>query len=169
MADMKKDYYQEVTNEIIKAIEEGTTPWQQGWDSKVGAAIAAVPINGKTGRPYYKDNLIRLSIVMRRHGNSKDPRFFTFKQAKDMGYSIKKGAKSTLIRMGFYAEKDLEGNELPEDEKHWTNRSVHPRVSSLKPFLKRMETWSNAREASSVRLKPARSYRESSMIKTVER
>ena len=122
MADMKNDYYQEVTNEIIKAIEEGTTPWQQGWDSKVGAAIAAVPINGKTGRPYYKDNLIRLSIVMRRHGNSKDPRFFTFKQAKDMGYSIKKGAKSTLIRMGFYAEKDLEGNELPEDEKHWTNR-----------------------------------------------
>ena len=117
MADMKNDYYQEVTNEIIKAIEEGTTPWQQGWDSKVGAAIAAVPINGKTGRPYYKDNLIRLSIVMRRHGNSKDPRFFTFKQAKDMGYSIKKGAKSTLIRMGFYAEKDLEGNELPEDEK----------------------------------------------------
>jgi antirestriction protein ArdC len=101
MADMKNDYYQEVTNEIIKAIEEGTTPWQQGWDSKVGAAIAAVPINGKTGRPYYKDNLIRLSIVMRRHGNSKDPRFFTFKQAKDMGYSIKKGAKSTLIRMGF--------------------------------------------------------------------
>jgi len=31
MADMKNDYYQEVTNEIIKAIEEGTTPWQQGW------------------------------------------------------------------------------------------------------------------------------------------
>ena len=30
MADMKNDYYQEVTNEIIKAIEEGTTPWQQG-------------------------------------------------------------------------------------------------------------------------------------------
>ena len=122
MADMKKDYYQEVTNEIIKAIEEGTTPWQQGWDSKVGAAIAAVPINGKTGRPYYKDNLIRLSIVMQQHGNSKDPRFFTFNQAKDMGYSIKKGAKSTLIRMGFYADKDLEGNELPEEEKHWTNR-----------------------------------------------
>ena len=122
MATEKMDYYQEVTNDIIKAIEEGTTPWQQGWDSKVGAAIAAVPMNGKTGRPYYKDNLLRLSIVMKKHGDSKDPRFFTFKQAKDMGYSIKKGAQSTLIRMGFYAEKDLEGNELPEDEKHWTNR-----------------------------------------------
>lgn len=122
MATEKMDYYQEVTNDIIKAIEEGTTPWQQGWDSKVGAAIAAVPMNGKTGRPYYKDNLLRLSIVMKKHGDSKDPRFFTFKQAKDMGYSIKKGAKSTLIRMGFYADKDLEGNELPEDEKHWTNR-----------------------------------------------
>ena len=122
MATEKMDYYQEVTNDIIKAIEEGTTPWQQGWDSKVGAAIAAVPMNGKTGRPYYKDNLLRLSIVMKKHGNSTDPRFFTFKQAKDMGYSIKKGAKSTLIRMGFYADKDLEGNELPEDEKHWTNR-----------------------------------------------
>ena len=92
MADMKKDYYQEVTNEIIKAIEEGTTPWQQGWDSKVGAAIAAVPINGKTGRPYYKDNLIRLSIVMRRHGNSKDPRFFTVKQAKDIGNILRRAA-----------------------------------------------------------------------------
>ena len=122
MATEKMDYYQEVTNDIIKAIEEGTTPWQQGWDSKVGAAIAAVPMNGKTGRPYYKDNLLRLSIVMKKHGDSKDPRFFTFKQAKDMGYSIKKGAKSTLIRMGFYADKDLEGNELPEEEKHWTNR-----------------------------------------------
>ncbi|WP_051650158.1 zincin-like metallopeptidase domain-containing protein [Selenomonas sp. AB3002] len=122
MATEKMDYYQEVTNDIIKAIEEGTTPWQQGWDSKVGAAIAAVPMNGKTERPYYKDNLLRLSIVMKKHGDSQDPRFFTFKQAKDMGYSIKKGAKSTLIRMGFYADKDLEGNELPEDEKHWTNR-----------------------------------------------
>ena len=63
MATEKLDYYQEVTNDIIKAIEEGTTPWQQGWDSKVGAAIAAVPMNGKTGRPYYKDNLLRLPIM----------------------------------------------------------------------------------------------------------
>ena len=81
MATEKMDYYQEVTNDIIKAIEEGTTPWQQGWDSKVGAAIAAVPMNGKTGRPYYKDNLLRLSIVMKKHGNSTDPRFFTFSSA----------------------------------------------------------------------------------------
>ena len=116
----KADIYQEITDKIIAAMEKGTLPWQKAWDGKAGAVLVAAPINGKTKHPYTKENLIYLSLIMQEKGDGKDPRFYTWNQAKEMGFSIKKGAKSTVIKQGFYATKDRMGNPLPEDECHWT-------------------------------------------------
>ena len=52
----KKDYYQQVTNEIIEAMEKGALPFQKGWDSKVGgcyvlarlAELVSGAIRGRT-------------------------------------------------------------------------------------------------------------------------
>ena len=119
-ASSHKDIYQEITNRIIEEMEKGELPWQKAWNGKVGAALVASPVNGATGRPYSKENLIYLSCIMDSKG-SKDPRFFTFHQAQTMGYSIKRGSHGVAIKQGFYATKDKDGNPLPEDEYHWTS------------------------------------------------
>ena len=116
-----RDYYQQVTDDIIKAIEEGTTPWQQGWDNSVGAQLSPRPFNGATNRRYARENFLRLMIDMKRK-NSADPRFFTYNQAKEQGYQIRKGAHGTVVKMQWRVEKDKDGNELPEDEKYWAKR-----------------------------------------------
>lgn len=119
-ASSRKDIYQEITNRIIEEMEKGELPWQKAWNGKVGAALVASPVNGATGRPYSKENLIYLSCIMDSKGN-KDPRFFTFHQAQTMGYSIKRGSHGVAIKQGFYATKDKDGNPLPEAEYHWTS------------------------------------------------
>lgn len=120
-AKEKPDIYQQVTNTIIEAMEKGELPFQKAWDGKIGAALVQKPINGATKRPYTRENLIYLSYVMQTKGDGKDPRFYTFNQAKNLGYSIRKGAKSYLIKQGFFATKDQFGQPLPEDECHWTS------------------------------------------------
>ena len=116
----KRDIYQEITNTIIEAMEKGELPWQKAWDGKIGAVLTAKPINGATKRPYTKENLIYLWYIAQNKGDGKDLRFYTFNQAKQLGYSIKKGAKGHVVKQGFFATKDRFGQPLPEDEQHWT-------------------------------------------------
>lgn len=59
-ASSHKDIYQEITNRIIEEMEKGELPWQKAWNGKVGAVLAGSPVNGATGRPYTKENLIYL-------------------------------------------------------------------------------------------------------------
>lgn len=116
----RKDIYQEITNRIIEEMEKGQLPWQKAWNGKVGAVLISSPVNGATGRPYTKENLIYLSCVMEQK-ESNDPRFYTFHQAEKMGYSIRRGSHGVAIKQGFYATKDLAGQPLPEEEYHWTS------------------------------------------------
>lgn len=120
----KRDYFQEVTNEIIAAMEKGNIPWQKPWDPEVGGNLCPKPFNGKSGRAYTLDNAVRCLIIMGEK-NSSDPRFFTFLQAQQKGWKVKKGAKSLCVRQGFYATKDAAGNNLPKEECHWTNQYIH--------------------------------------------
>lgn len=120
----KRDYYQEVTNEIIAAMEKGNLPWQKPWDPEVGGNLCPKPFNGKSGRAYTVENAVRLLINMGEK-NSSDPRYFTFNQAKEKGWSVKKGAKALCVRQGFYVTKDIAGNDLPEEEHHWTNKYIN--------------------------------------------
>lgn len=83
-ASSRKDIYQEITNRIIEEMEKGELPWQKAWNGKVGAALVASPVNGATGRPYTKENLIYFSCVMDSKG-SKDPRFFHIPSGADHG------------------------------------------------------------------------------------
>lgn len=45
-----KDLYQQITDQILEALEQGVMPWQKPWDS--GWPQMAIPCNGESGRQY---------------------------------------------------------------------------------------------------------------------
>jgi len=92
-ARVRRDIYQEVTDRIIAALEEGTTPWVQPWRS---IGMSGDLRNGTTGHVYSGINVLLLGMELAANGWS-DPRFMTFRQARTAGGSVRKGETGTLI------------------------------------------------------------------------
>ena len=116
MSEFKKrrDLYQEVTDKIIAAIESGTAPWQRGWSE---LAELGLPMNGQSSRHYNGINSILLFLTSQERSYS-DPRWFTFKQANELGAKIRKGEKSTPVyffKMLQASEKDGIAARSPSD------------------------------------------------------
>ena len=84
------DIYQQVTDRIIAALEAGVTPWLKPWaDSKAGAIG---PHNAVTGRQYNGINWLILGSMPYASGA-----WLKFKQAKELGGTVRKGEKGTQI------------------------------------------------------------------------
>lgn len=90
-----KDIYAEVTDRIIKQLEQGVIPWQKPWIAS-GAAISH-----STGKPYSLLNQILLS----RPGE-----YATFKQISEEGGRVKKGEKSSMVVFWKWIEQEDEDN-----------------------------------------------------------
>ena len=80
---MKLDVYAIVTTRIIEQLEQGIIPWEKPWTGTQSGAI-----NGATGRAYSLLN----QLLLGRPGV-----YFTFKQVKEQGGSVKKGEKSQTV------------------------------------------------------------------------
>lgn len=80
---------QSIINKLTAAIASGETvaPWCKPWDSKTSA-----PTSGSTGKHYRGINWFILSLMGRAN-----PYWFTFKQAKALGGSVRKGEKGTAV------------------------------------------------------------------------
>lgn len=113
-----RDLYQEVTNGIIEAIENGTAPWMSPWDGK-----ARWPQNGTTGKPYHGINVLMLA-----EKGMQDPRWCTFKQAKEKGWNVRKGEHGTQIF--FYKMHERETGQLDAE----TQQPEVKRIPMLKCF-----------------------------------
>jgi len=96
----KRDVRKEVTDALIRAIEEGKAPWQQPFEGGPREA----PINAVTGRPYTGGNHLWLSMV----APSADPRWCTYKQAQEQGWQVRKGEQGVPIEVWKTYEKKLE-------------------------------------------------------------
>ena len=91
----RRDHYQEVTDQIVAALEAGTKPWRQPWDeSRCGGP--AMPVNGATGRAYHGINLLVLAMSSFALGGA-DPRFCSYKQAAARGWQVRRGERSTTV------------------------------------------------------------------------
>ena len=89
---------QELVDSIIKLMEKNNLSFQKMWrDSKT-------PFNPLTDKKYKGSNNLRL-ITSALTQNFNDPRWMTFNQAKEKGYKIKKGAKSTSIYYYRYMDR----------------------------------------------------------------
>ncbi|SHM10153.1 ArdC family protein [Hymenobacter psychrotolerans] len=82
----RPDVYQIVTDRVIAALEAGQIAWRKPWHAAYGR-----PRNYVSGRAYTGINAFLLHLV----GGT--PFFLTFRQAKELGGNIRKGAKGMPV------------------------------------------------------------------------
>lgn len=85
---MKKDLYQQITDQIISSLESGVAPWVKPWAS----TGAGMPRNAVTGRPYSGINTVLLAMT-----SFASPLWLTYNQAKAAGAQVRKGEHGTTI------------------------------------------------------------------------
>lgn len=95
---MKNNIYEEITNRVISALEEGKIPWQKPWVA-AGGAISHV-----TGKPYSLLN----QLLLDRPGE-----YVTFKQCQAEGGHVRKGAKARMVV--FWKPVKVEDEETEEE------------------------------------------------------
>jgi antirestriction protein ArdC len=79
--------YTAVTARIIEALARGVVPWRKPWN-----AANAIPCNAVSLRSYRGINVLLLGL-----SPYSDPRWMTFRQAKELGGSVRKGEKATTV------------------------------------------------------------------------
>lgn len=106
MAQANFNIYEVVTNRIIEQMQKGIIPWHQPW-SAAKADGATQAINYVTRREYSLINQFLLG---------EPGEYLSFKQCKDLGGSIRKGAKSRMVV--FYTKYSFtkHNDETDEDE-----------------------------------------------------
>lgn len=80
------DIRQQITDDIIRAMESGTPPWRKSWSA------GCMHLNASTGQVYKGIN----QIVLGMQGRG-DPRWLTYKQAGYMGLQVRNGECGTQI------------------------------------------------------------------------
>jgi antirestriction protein ArdC len=93
--------YDTVTEQIVKELEAGTPPWTQSWQPRL-------PKNLISLKEYRGINVLLLWVVARKKGY-RNPFWLTFKQAGDVGGTVKKGEKATWIVYAAKVKKEDEG------------------------------------------------------------
>lgn len=97
----KRDFRREVTDSIIRMLEQGVAPWQKPWD----AGALQTPFNPNSGRPYRGGNAVHLMAVGLKRGFA-DPRWMTYRQAAENGWQVRKGEKGTQIEFWEFARSE---------------------------------------------------------------
>jgi antirestriction protein ArdC len=89
----KPDLYQEVTNTIIKALENGAAPWVCPWKKAKTSGIIPTRSNGQ---PYQGVNVVLLWAAQQERGYSSN-QWFTLKQASALGARVRKGETASHV------------------------------------------------------------------------
>jgi antirestriction protein ArdC len=85
-------------------MEQGDKVWERPWIKQQ----SALPFNYSTKRAYSSMNVMILWLTAMEQGYTSNA-WLTFKQAKELGYSVKKGEKGTAI--SFYSSYKKESDE----------------------------------------------------------
>ena len=103
----KRDHYQEVTDQIVTALEEGIIPWRRTWNQ----GACGMPMNCTTGRFYRGINTLLLGLAQAiKLGD--DPRWCSYRQAQACGWQVRSGERGRVI---VFYKRILKNQEARED------------------------------------------------------
>ena len=108
----KFDIYEEVTNRIIQQLEQGIIPWRKPW------RMSGVSIKGETDLRKLAFNRITKTAysALNQMLLSRAGEYASFKQWKDVGGTIKKGAKAEIVVFWKWLE-NVTKDESTDEEK----------------------------------------------------
>jgi len=86
--------YKEVTDRIVREMEQGRVPWVQPWGSTSPAL--GLPRNAATNRPYGGINILILWSAAT-DGGFPGQHWLTFRQALTLGGHVRKGERGTTV------------------------------------------------------------------------
>ena len=118
MRESKRDVYQDITEQIITAIESGAGDFHMPWHSD--GLPRSRPVNALTGNAYRGVNVLALWTTAEVYGYTSNA-WATFRQWQQLGARVTKGEHGTLIV--FYKRMERESKDGEADEK------------SAKPYL----------------------------------
>lgn len=87
----KQDFRQQITDQVIEALEQGTLPWRCPWDKTQSVAI---PVNLSTGNAYHGFNVLWLWLSQYNNGFGTG-HWLTYRQAQTMGGQVRKQEQGT--------------------------------------------------------------------------
>ena len=128
MKKQKVDPVKVLADQLIEQIKTNTAPWQKPWEASLG--VGAAPYNALTKKPYRNFN--NLTLLMKSYD---DPRWLTFKQAKDLGYSVKKGEKGTPLTFYNTTAERTERDENGKVMKDSDGNTIKTRVTLASPVF----------------------------------
>ncbi len=103
MKESRKDIYEVITSRFIEKLKQGTVPWQKPWISSVQNIVSRKPYRG-------------INTLLLGSSDFSSPYWMSFKQASDLGGSVKKGEKSTpVVYYKFFEKRDDAGNAVYRD------------------------------------------------------
>ncbi len=106
---IRTDLYTRVTDAIIADLEKGVRPWFKPWNAEHAAGRITRPLRAG-GQPYNGINVLMLWASAMSQ-NFAAPIWMTFKQAKELNASVRKGSKGSLV---VYADR-IRRTETAED------------------------------------------------------
>ena len=130
---LRTNLYDDITDKIIAALEEGRLPWVQPWGTAAVQAPLAMPRNASTGRQYSGINVLILWGAVIQQGYPTQ-HWLTFRQALSLGGNVRKGERGTTV---VYADRFT-----PDDEKRRAKETGED-ANSI-PFLKRFTVFNAA-------------------------
>ncbi|MGH9632693.1 MAG: ArdC family protein, partial [Bryobacteraceae bacterium] len=143
-ANLRRDYRQEVTNQIIAMLEKGTAPWQKPWEP----GALAIPFNPTSERSYRGGNALHLIAAAARKGYD-DPRWMTYRQAQENGWQVREGEKGTQIEYWQFDDRSGTGQTDDRGDKHAERTSARTE-NSRRGLLHRVYTVFNAKQIDGV-------------------
>ena len=106
----RRDTAREVTERIAAQLEKGVAPWVQPWSA---APPQRMPLNAHTGKPYRGANVLLLWSGAQTAGYD-DPRWVTFRQARELGGSVRRGEKGTPVVFWRFVERSKDGSSAAQ-------------------------------------------------------